>query len=306
MSAYIPRVAVLLAAYNGITWIEEQLSSIRAQLHVHVTTYISVDPSSDGTEAWCAEYSRAHPDVHLLPSSEKFGGAACNFYRLLRDVDFSAFDYVSFSDQDDIWYPDKLVRAVNKMKSDCIDGYSSNVIAFWPNGRRMLVDKAQPEVEWDYLFEAAGPGCTYVLTLPLATAFKDAVTQQWSKVQEVSLHDWYCYAYARSNGFKWFIDEVAGMEYRQHENNQVGANSGVAPAITRLQKILQGWWLSQVRLIDALTMEGNSSPPKRPKLSGRISILRLAFSAQKCRRRRRDQVAFAALCAFMAIVGASR
>ena len=52
-----PKVAVLLAAYNGMQWIEEQLASILGQSAVDVTVYISIDPSTDGTEAWCAAYA---------------------------------------------------------------------------------------------------------------------------------------------------------------------------------------------------------------------------------------------------------
>ena len=47
----LPKVAVLLAAYNGMQWIEEQLTSILGQSAVDVTVYISIDPSTDGTES---------------------------------------------------------------------------------------------------------------------------------------------------------------------------------------------------------------------------------------------------------------
>ncbi len=62
-----PRVAVLLAAFNGMRWIEEQLDSILGQSAVDVTVYISIDPSSDGTEAWCADYAARHAQVIVLP-----------------------------------------------------------------------------------------------------------------------------------------------------------------------------------------------------------------------------------------------
>ena len=288
----LPEVAVLLAAYNGMSWIEEQLASILAQTGVHVSVFISVDPSTDGTEGWCADYAASHPNVTLLPPAGPFKGAARNFFRLIRDVDFSPYDFVSFADQDDIWYPDKLERAIAKLRSDDVDGYSSNVVAFWPNGRRMLVDKAQPQVQWDYLFEAAGPGCTYVLKPALAAGFKKLIVDEWERVQEVALHDWFCYAYARSHGFKWFIDPVPGMDYRQHADNQVGVNVGLAQSMVRLRKMWQGWWFAQVRLIGELV--GKDLPPslrqiplKEPRL------LSYALNAGRYRRRRRDQIAVA-------------
>ncbi|HGA2317532.1 TPA: glycosyltransferase [Pseudomonas putida] len=303
MTENIPRVAVLLAAYNGMSWIEEQLVSILSQTHVHVNVFISVDPSTDGTEAWCSRFAENNPDVQLLPTCGAFGGAARNFFRLIRDVDFSGYDYVSFSDQDDIWYPDKLERAVLKLRRGDVDGYSSNVVAFWPSGRRILVDKAQPQVQWDHLFEAAGPGCTYVLTQPLAAALKGTVVDHWYRVQGVALHDWFCYAFARSAGFEWFIDPEPGMDYRQHAKNQVGVNAGAVSAISRLKKVVDGWWFSQVKLICELTTDNRNNASKRPTVSGRVSILKLVVRLKECRRRRRDQLAFAAFCMVMALFG---
>lgn len=292
-----PQVAVLLAAYNGMRWIEEQIASILAQDLVDVRIYISVDPSHDGTEAWCARCAETHGNVELLPAAGPFGGAARNFFRLIRDVDFSAFDYVAFSDQDDIWFPDKLHRAVARLSSGQIDGYSSNVIAFWPDGRRMLVDKAQPQVEWDYLFEAAGPGCTYVLTRKLASDFRDFVAKHWEKIQSVTLHDWLCYAFARSVGFTWNIDPTPGMNYRQHTDNQVGVNSGLQSAIRRVKKMTDGWWIDQIRRISDLTAGLGSGPlSDRPKLTGRGAGVGLAIQSRRCRRRLRDQMIFAVFC----------
>ncbi|AHG42567.1 glycosyl transferase [Pseudomonas syringae CC1557] len=295
MASVFPRVAVLLAAYNGMAWIEAQLESLLKQTNVCVSVFISVDTSSDGTEAWCADYAQRHANIYLLPPAGRFGGASRNFFRLIRDVDFSSFDYVAFSDQDDIWYQDKLERAVSTLTSGKHDAYSSNVIAFWPHGQRVLLDKAQPQVRWDHMFEAAGPGCTYVLKRPLADAFKASLTSHWESAQAVSLHDWYCYAFARSHGYRWFIDPAPGMDYRQHANNQVGANTGLASLITRLKMITDGWWAGQVLLISQLT--GSDEVLFTRKTTGtRWLFLRLAFKAGQCRRRPRDKIFFIIAC----------
>lgn len=296
----LPTVAVLLAAYNGVAWIREQLDSILSQSNVDVSIYISIDPSTDGTEAYCASYSAQHANVSVLPGSGRFGGAARNFFRLIRDVDFAAFDYIAFSDQDDVWLPDKLARAVTKLQSGDVDAYSSNVIACWPSGRRLLVNKAQPRVRWDHLFEAAGPGCTYVLARRLADDFKEAILSNWEAVQQVTLHDWYCYAFARSRGFKWFIDPISGMNYRQHGRNQIGANSGIGSFVSRLRKINSGWWPAQVLLINELTENSTIlSPP--PNGSRRLIFIRLIPKAYDCRRRPRDKFLFILACLVAAL-----
>ena len=52
MTAFIssaPKVTVLLASYQGIPWIDEQIDSILQQQNVNVELTISDDLSDDGT-----------------------------------------------------------------------------------------------------------------------------------------------------------------------------------------------------------------------------------------------------------------
>lgn len=303
MPVKLPKVLVLLAAYNGMQWIEQQLSSILGQSAVNVTVYISIDPSTDGTEAWCAAYAAEHPEVLVLPSAGSFGGASRNFFRLIRDVDFEGYDFVAFADQDDVWHLNKLQRASRAIQDRRVDAYSSNVTAFWPDGNTHLLDKAQPQVAWDFLFEAAGPGCTYVMSKRLADSLKASMLAHWQRLQNVSLHDWYCYAFARSHGYLWYIDPEPSMDYRQHERNQVGANKGLSPLISRYKTIHDGWWFNQVQLITQLV--GQDANPFVQTWLGlrRIQLIKLSFSAWRCRRRFRDKVFFFCICWVTALIG---
>ncbi|AZD68569.1 rhamnosyltransferase [Pseudomonas chlororaphis] len=303
MPVKYPKIAVLLAAYNGMQWIEEQLVSILGQSAVDITIYISIDPSTDGTEAWCVLYAEEHPRVVVLPGAGSFGGASRNFFRLIRDVDFGGYDFIAFADQDDVWHSDKLQRATQVLQTHHVDAYSSNVTAFWPDGRTLLLDKAQPQVAWDFLFEAAGPGCTYVLSQNLVGPLKASMLANWQPLQDVSLHDWYCYAFARSHGYRWFIDLVPSMDYRQHERNQVGANTGLSPLIARYKTIHDGWWFNQVQLIARLVGQGTDPFVKTWLQLRRRQLIKLSFSAWKCRRRVRDKVFFFFICWATALIG---
>ena len=126
-----PNVAILLAAYNGTQWVDEQLSTILIQLDVVVHVFISVDLSTDNTYEWCKQLETSNHNVTVLGYGERFGGAAKNFYRLIKEVDFSSFDYVALSDQDDIWLPSKLTHAVKLITTKKLDAFSSDVVAFW-------------------------------------------------------------------------------------------------------------------------------------------------------------------------------
>lgn len=244
-----PLVAVLLSAYNGMSWIEDQVVSILSQDGVSIRLFISVDLSSDITYEWCKDFASRNARVKVLPYGERFGGAAKNFYRLIRDVDFSTFDYVALSDQDDLWNVGKLQRAISVIKEKSLSGYSSDVVAFYANGNKRLVKKSFPQKKMDYFFESGGPGCTYVLKQQSAEKFKKFLASNWGKIGYIESHDWLIYAFFRSRGMPWYIDNSALMLYRQHESNQVGSNSGLSAYIKRVKMIKNGWYRTEVEKI---------------------------------------------------------
>lgn len=293
-----PRIAVALAAYNGELFLQEQLDSILAQVGVEVTVFISIDPSTDQTGAIAAQAADMDARIRLLPEVGRFGGAAPNFLRLLRDIDPSGFDGIAYADQDDIWYADKLSRAWSEMKRDGADGYSSNVVAFWESGQQILVHKAQPMRRWDHLFEAAGPGCTYVISRRLAISLRACAVACRERLGPLEYHDWLTYAYARSNGFSWIIDARPGMAYRQHARNQIGVNSGWRSFARRARRILSGHGFEQACLIGE-AVGALHAPPLVLLRNGRRGLLLLALKSAQCRRAPRDRVLFFLMCLAM-------
>ena len=245
----LPSIAILLSAYNGAEWIEEQIDTILKQQDVSIQLFISVDLSTDNTYDLCKELEQKKTNITILEYGGQFGGAAKNFFRLIRDVDILGFDYVALADQDDIWNDDKLHHAIKVIKQDDLDGYSSDVIAFWSNGRKRLVKKSLPQKKFDYFFEAAGPGCTYVLKQKSIQKFKQFLIKNWGDVNLVELHDWMIYAYFRSQGMKWKIDDNPLMNYRQHDHNQVGLNFGLKAYFIRFNKIKTKWYRKEIQKI---------------------------------------------------------
>lgn len=301
-----PKVAVCIAAFNGVPWLPEQVDSILSQTGVLVTLFASVDLSVDGTEDWFDQISLRYSNMVVLPHGKHFGGAAPNFFRLLAEVDLSDFDYVGLADQDDIWLPDKLFRAHQVLSETGADAYSSNVTAFWVDGRQMLIQKSQKQVKWDFLFEAAGPGCTYVVRKDLACAIQSLIRRRWSEIRQVGLHDWFVYAYVRANGYQWVIDDQPGLLYRQHEKNQVGVNIGWRASLHRARKILGGWGLSQSALIAELVGLGNDPFVQRWSNGSKTGLLTLSLHAWQCRRRLRDKMLFALSCTALLLSGGRR
>lgn len=282
-----------MATYNGLEWIAEQVESIQNQVGVKVSLYISDDESTDGTKAFIEELKSDKVEIILLPSKVKFGSAGANFFRLLQDVDVSTFDYVAFSDQDDIWLENKLHNAVDLIKTNEVDGYSSNVTAFWTNGYKKLICKSQAQKKYDYMFESAGPGCSFVFTSKLASELQQFLSLNMDRVNNVALHDWFIYAYARSRKYKWLIDNNSYILYRQHGDNVLGANAGIKAKINRWRKMRKGWHRDQAILLGTVFGYESKFPIKELKRYHMLDRLALIANVKKLRRSFRDALALA-------------
>lgn len=112
----LPKVLVMMATYNGEKYVAEQIESILAQEGVDVSLLISDDGSSDQTASICRRYSRNNPSVRFKENKTN-KGVTQNFMDMLYEVSPGKFDYYAFSDQDDVWLSDKMIRAVELLSS---------------------------------------------------------------------------------------------------------------------------------------------------------------------------------------------
>lgn len=101
-------VSVVMATYNGAEYIREQLDSIINQTYPIHELIIQDDCSTDSTVAICQEYAARYPFVHVF-RNEKNKGFNENFKTVAMRA---TGDLVAISDQDDIWFPDKIEKQV--------------------------------------------------------------------------------------------------------------------------------------------------------------------------------------------------
>lgn len=239
-----PKVAVLLATYNGAAHCETQLISILWQRGVDVHVYARDDGSRDTTPAILRAWAERHPGRMTIIDNEgvSTGSANGNFFVLLGAIDPEPYDYVAFADQDDVWTPDKLVRAVDRLVQDGAEGYSSDLIAYETAANSAWVlHKAGQFADLDYLFQGGSAGCTYVLTSQAAKTAAAVMAQAPAFCSDPS-HDWILYAICRSRGMKWVRDRGAEILYRQHASNQYGAKRGLAEVRAKLQTVRSSWY----------------------------------------------------------------
>lgn len=243
-------LCVLLAAYNGAEYIKIQMDSILQQENVNVHLFVRDDGSQDGTAEILEMYANSHKNVQIIRDDVSGGTAGKNFYQLVLAInDYSKFDYVAFADQDDLWHKDKIKISIDRMEIEAGFACSSNYNAFWSIDHVRYVDKSQAIKEYDYIFESASIGCTYVFKSFLATSFRMLLIQKPIIFDEVFHHDWLFYAFVRTQNFKWVFVKQPLVEYRQHGRNETGVNIGVRALLFRLNKIRSGWYMGQVRAV---------------------------------------------------------
>lgn len=251
-----PNVAVLIATYNGSDWIEAQISSVASQLECTIHIFVRDDCSTDKTLHIIDKFIAYGYPITIINSGEcNTGSAGRNFFKLLEKINCIDFDYISFCDQDDVWFPDKLAAAMKLIKERKADVYSSNLIAF---DNRILkswvLNKCSEQKSLDYLFQGASAGCTYVLTGKAADVVKRVMGQELNNFPRLFSHDWTIYAICRSHGLTWVHDDRSFIAYRQHTRNVFGAKPGLVGLFSKIRMSNAGWYKSHVMYLRKLVV----------------------------------------------------
>lgn len=105
-------VAILLATYNGEKYLNEQIESILSQSYPNWHLYIRDDGSIDKTISIVKKFQNEYENITLLEDKKGCLGVRDQFLYMLEVVDA---DYYMFCDQDDVWFPDKIEKSLQKM-----------------------------------------------------------------------------------------------------------------------------------------------------------------------------------------------
>ncbi|MFI8741444.1 glycosyltransferase family 2 protein [Stutzerimonas sp. R75] len=232
-------VAILLTTYNGARFLDEQLSSIAQQTHRQWTLYISDDGSSDSTLVIIKRFQqRLGSDRVRLLHGPRIGFAQ-NFLSLVRNPEIEA-DFFSFCDQDDVWFPDKLQRAITRIA--CTSAKSPAVYC----SRTRLIDEGGSFIGHSPLF-ARAPSFKNALVQSLAGAntmvLNKAARTLLATVPPtapVVSHDWLCYLLVSGCGGHVFYDAEPTLNYRQHGGNLIGSNNSMRDRLTRVRMMFGG------------------------------------------------------------------
>lgn len=246
------KILVILASYNGAKYIEEQMDSILNQESVSLDIMVFDDCSTDNTIEVLNKY-KLNANVSIYKREKGTGNAPRNFLdaiQSLSDKFVNSYDFVAFSDQDDIWFPNKMCEAGKMLRKEQSSLYFSNLNLWDENTNyKAIINKSYPQKKYDFLFEGGSAGCTYVFTndfcLELKKILKNTNYYDW----ELFSHDWFVYFYARVNGFKVSIDNKAYITYRIHAHNSYGQVNKISISAIkeRLKYIKNGWYFNHIK-----------------------------------------------------------
>jgi len=212
-------VNILLSTYNGERYLPELLDSIANQTYPDLKITIRDDGSSDNTISIVKEFARVRSGVTLIRGTNI--GITRSFFALLSEAE--PCGYYAFCDQDDVWLPDKVERAVNAINNHPLDKpvmyCSAHELVdkeLRPIGKSIR-KKIRPGFG-NALVENNAMGCTIVLN----NAARDKLIKKLP--QKALMHDWWMYMVISAFGIVTY-DPVPSILYRQHASNVLGVKT---------------------------------------------------------------------------------
>jgi glycosyltransferase involved in cell wall biosynthesis len=235
----------LLCTFRGERFLAEQLKSIASQTRQDWQLWASDDGSDDRTLAIIEDFKKEQPvgKVYILHGPQS--GIVANFLSLVCNPALRA-RYFAFCDQDDVWHPLKLERAINQLSK------MGDLKPTLYCGRTLNVDESNVKVSESPLFpyppcfqnalvQSIAGGNTMMFNLSARRLLQFAGPHV-----VVIAHDWWVYLVVTACGGEVFYDPESTIMYRQHDRNSVGASSSFGDRLGRVLSSFQGKYITWI------------------------------------------------------------
>lgn len=242
-------VLVLMSSFNGEKYIKEQIQSIMSQVSEYqIDLCIRDDGSNDSTCTIVQEMQKEYPGrIELIVGERK--GYNESFFSLIKGA--SNYTYYALSDQDDVWLPDKIQTACEKLCAEAND-----IPLLYASTSFLVGDDLKPYGTtrkmvrslsfYNTIIQNICPGHTQVMNNALLNLIN--VDIDYSKIY---VYDSWITNVAMLYG-KILFDNDSHTYYRQHKRNQLGSGaSKIQKIITSKKRIFAGGgskYREQIRL----------------------------------------------------------
>jgi glycosyltransferase involved in cell wall biosynthesis len=207
----IPTVAILLATHNPSDYIIEQIESIKKQIGVEIRVYWGDYGSSEETKK-CIRNLLSNVDFKEFEINKS--GPAENFFELLKNANE---EYIAFSDQDDIWLPNKLNDQVNLIKkSPSTPSLAHSTSQILKN--KKIIKRKSLCAEHKFISLALSnccQGCTLMINSKAQTLILDTLPVN------IVWHDWWIGLLISAYGTIYYSTNCEVL-YRIHNTNVIG------------------------------------------------------------------------------------
>ena len=209
-------VSVALCTYNGADFLAAQLDSISAQSRLPYELVVCDDGSTDATLSILENFAAHAPfpvQIHCNPTHL---GACANF---IKAIGLCSGNYVALSDQDDVWQPDKLFRALSMIQQVANPSsalYCSRLQYVNTNLEPICLSPIPRVIGLtNAIVENIATGCSVVFGAEIQRLMLLGVPR------DMIMHDWWAYLVASVFGHVVY-DPTPTVLYRQHGSNVTG------------------------------------------------------------------------------------
>jgi glycosyltransferase involved in cell wall biosynthesis len=236
-------VSVALCTYNGAAFIARQVESILDQDLPPAEIIVSDDGSTDRTlEIVRAVFASRIDTPVALRILDPAGhlGVSANFQRA---IEAAHSDLVALSDQDDVWHPDRLSRAVPRFEEDpslLLQHSDARLVdeTGAPLGASLL-DALYVSVDDRSAINGRGAFARY-LRRNIATGATMVIRRSLLEIAAPFpagwVHDEWLALIASAKGRVQLLDDTL-IDYRQHGSNVIGVTAPTL--IYRIRRMLQ-------------------------------------------------------------------
>lgn len=222
------RPTIAMATFNGERFLSEQIRSIQAQTVKDWTLLVRDDGSTDMTQVLLRGFAATDDRIEIVSEPAGNLGAVGNFAVLAGLARDRGVERLFFSDQDDVWFPDKVAHTLDALDdAEHQRGRDTPVLVY---SDLQLIDSEGRVTQPSFMrfqrirHEERAPLAT-LLVQNFVTGCAMAVNGALLRLavpmpRTVLMHDWWFAQFAAAAGTLAFISTPT-VSYRRHESNTV-------------------------------------------------------------------------------------
>lgn len=254
-----PLISIAVCTYNGGKYIDEQLQSIVAQSYNNIEIIIVDDVSTDNTFALVTQWAEKDKRIKCYRNDVNLGFNK-NFEKA---ISLTRGEYIAISDQDDVWFVDKLEQLLGHIGDNWLIFSNSAYVGEKEPGR--LLKRASASISYKaFLLRNYVTGHTCLFS----RGFLDFVLP----FPEQGYYDWWMGFVAAYHHKLTYYDKVLTF-YRIHEESVIQKQSEAGKATVEYENI--------TRMLSAFSNYKNIEPRDRTFIKELEEAYRLKSSISR-------------------------